>query len=153
VPPTRYLFNNSCLDILAIAAEMLRGEIAYRKGDLNRAFAHLERAVDLDDHLPYDEPWGWMQPTRHALGALLLEQDRTAEAAAVYRSDLGFDDTLRRACQYPDNVWSLHGYHECLKRLGKESEAQLIKQRLDIAAARADVPIKASCFCCQAAAE
>ena len=31
VPPSRYLFNNTCLDILAIAAEMLRGEIAYRK--------------------------------------------------------------------------------------------------------------------------
>ncbi len=76
VPDTRYLFNNTCLDILAVAAEMLDGEIAYRSGDFDEAFAHLRRAVELDDNLPYDEPWGWMQPARHALGALLLEQGR-----------------------------------------------------------------------------
>ena len=94
VPDTRYLFNNTCLDILAVAAEMLDGEIAYRSGDFDEAFAHLRRAVELDDNLPYDEPWGWMQPTRHALGALLLEQGRVEEAEAVYRADLGLDDTL-----------------------------------------------------------
>lgn len=38
------------------------------------AFDNLRRAVDLCDQLNYDEPWGWMQPPRHALGALLLEQ-------------------------------------------------------------------------------
>jgi tetratricopeptide (TPR) repeat protein len=147
VPPTRYLFNNTCLDILAIAAEMMKGEIAYRKGRYPEAFAHLRKSVELDDNLPYDEPWGWMQPTRHALGALLLEQGKVEEAEAIYRADLGFDDTLRRACQHPDNVWSLHGFHECLVKRGKTAEATLIKSRLDIALARADVPIKASCFC------
>jgi tetratricopeptide (TPR) repeat protein len=147
VPPTRYLFNNTCLDILAIAAEMMKGEIAYRKGRHAEAFAHLRKSVELDDNLPYDEPWGWMQPTRHALGALLLEQGEVSEAEAIYRADLGLDSTLRRACQHPDNVWSLHGFHECLAKLGKTAEAALIKPRLDIALARADVPVKASCFC------
>ena len=61
-----------------------------------------------------------MQPARHAYGALLLEQGRVEEAEAVYRADLGLDDTLARACQHPGNVWSLHGYHECLTRLGKQ---------------------------------
>ena len=89
MPETRYLFNNTCLDILAVAAEMLDGEVEYRKGDFDAAFAHLRRSVELDDNLPYDEPWGWMQPTRHALGALLLEQGRVEEAEAVYRADLG----------------------------------------------------------------
>ncbi|WP_119392237.1 tetratricopeptide repeat protein [Taklimakanibacter lacteus] len=147
VPPTRYLFNNTCLDILAIAAEMMKGEIAYRQGRHDEAFAHLRRSVELDDNLPYDEPWGWMQPTRHALGALLLEQGKVAEAEAVYRADLGLDHTLRRACQHPNNVWSLHGFHECLVKLGKSDEAVIIKKSLDIAVARADVPVKASCFC------
>lgn len=147
VPPTRYVFNNTCLDILAIAGEMLNGEVEYRKGNVDVAFAHLRRSVELDDSLPYDEPWGWMQPTRHALGALLLEQGRVEEAEAVYRADLGLDGALSRACQHPDNVWSLHGLHECLRRLGKATEAALLKQRLDLAAARADVPIRSSCFC------
>jgi tetratricopeptide (TPR) repeat protein len=147
VPPSRYLFNNTALDILAIAAEMMKGEIAYRKGRHDEAFALLRRSVMLDDNLPYDEPWGWMQPTRHALGALLLEQGHVAEAEAVYRSDLGLDGKLSRACQHPDNLWSLHGLHECLVRRGEQVEAPLIKQRLDLAIARAEVPIKASCFC------
>ena len=147
VPESRYVFNNRCVDILAVAQAMMRGEIEYRRGRLDAAFEHLRAAVELDDHLPYDEPWGWMQPTRHALAALLLEQDRVEEAAAVYRADLGYDDTLSRACQHPDNVWSLHGYHECLERLGRREEATIIKQRLDLATARTDVPVTASCFC------
>jgi tetratricopeptide (TPR) repeat protein len=147
VPETRYLFNNTCLDILAVAAEMLDGELAYRKGDVEGAFAHLRRSVELDDNLPYDEPWGWMQPTRHALGALLLEQGRVEDAEAVYRADLGFDETLSRPCRHPDNVWSLHGYHECLTLLGKDAEAAAVKSRLDAALAEATVRIEASCFC------
>ena len=147
VPESRSVFNNQCLDILAIAREMMRGEIEYRRGRFDTAFGHLRAAVELDDNLPYDEPWGWMQPTRHALAALLLEQDRVEEAAAVYRADLGYDDTLSRPCQHPDNVWSLHGYHECLQRLGRIQEAAIVKQRLGLALARTDVPITASCFC------
>jgi tetratricopeptide (TPR) repeat protein len=147
VPETRMLFNNTCIDILNIAEEMLEGELSYRQGEHDIAFAHLRRSVELDDTIPYDEPWAWMQPARHALGALLLEQGRTEEAKAVYRADLGLDDTLSRASQHPDNVWALHGLHECLMARGESVEAGLIKQRLDIANARADVPINASCFC------
>ncbi len=147
VPDTRKQFHNSCLSILEVAEQMLLGELEYRKGNHDAAFAHLWRSVELDDNLEYDEPWAWMQPTRHALGALLLEQGRVAQAEAVYRADLGLDGRLRRACQHPDNVWSLHGLHECLVRRGDTVEAPLIRQRLDLAAARADVPITASCYC------
>ncbi len=147
VPSSRTVFNNTTEDILQIAAAMLDGELEYRRGHHEPAFAHLRRAVQLDDGLPYDEPWGWMQPARHALGALLLEQDRVAEAEAVYRGDLGLDRTLPRPCQHPGNVWSLVGYHECLVRLGKHEQAGIIEQQLAIAAAYADVPIHSSCFC------
>ena len=92
-----------------------------------------------------------MQPTRHALGALLLEQGQTEEAEAVYRADLGLDATLSRACQHPGNVWSLHGLHECLTRRGEAAEAAHIKLQLDKAVARSEVPIKASCYCRQKA--
>ncbi|TCR26727.1 hypothetical protein EV578_101677 [Streptomyces sp. BK205] len=147
VPETRMLFNNTCADILAIASAMLDGELAYRKGEFDTAFAALARSIDLDDNLPYDEPWGWMQPTRHAYGALLLEQGRVAEAEAVYRADLGLDDTLPRPLQHPGNVWALHGLHECLTRTGKNAEAQLVAHQLRTTTALADVPIEASCFC------
>jgi tetratricopeptide (TPR) repeat protein len=147
VPASRTVFNNTCQDILQVAGAMLDGELEYRRGRYDAAFAALRRSIDLDDGLPYDEPWGWMQPARHAYGALLLEQGRVEEAEAVYRADLGLDGTLARACQHPGNVWSLHGYHECLTRLGKHELAGIIGQQLRIAAARADVPVTASCYC------
>ncbi|WGS00962.1 hypothetical protein MTX26_09130 [Bradyrhizobium sp. ISRA443] len=147
VPEGRLVHNNKVSNLLNVADAMLNGELEYRKGNYDIAFAHLRGSVELSDALPYDEPWGWMQPPRHALGALLLEQGRIEEAEAVYRSDLGLDGKLSRACQHPDNLWSLHGLHECLARRGEKVESALIKQRLDLAQARAEIPIKASCFC------
>ena len=151
VPETRLLHNNRVVDLLEIAREMLRGEIEYRKGNFDIAFAHLRRSVELDDTLPYDEPWGWMQPTRHALGALLFEQGHVAEAEAVYREDLGLGGRLSRASIHPDNVWSLKGLHDCLKARQEDIEITQVKQRLDLALARADRAVGASCFCAQAA--
>ena len=183
VKPSRTLFNNASLDILAIAREMLKGEIEYRKNNVDPAFEHLRKAIDLEDHLSYDEPWGWstscpsfsfpifpvshlrnvpslphcntrskintrkVQPTRHALGALSLEQGAIAEAVQIYKADLGLDDTLQTAQRHLNNVWSLHGYHECLVKLGKEEEARDIKARLDEALKGADVEVGSSCFC------
>lgn len=147
VPTSRTVFNNTCRDILAIANAMMDGELEYRRGNVELGLEHLRRAIQLDDALPYDEPWGWMQPTRHAYGALLMEQGRVEEALAVYMADLGFDDTLPRAQQHRNNVWALHGFHECLTRLGRESEARIIRPQLQLALAVADVPVKSSCFC------
>jgi tetratricopeptide (TPR) repeat protein len=147
VPETRLVHNNTVTSLLGVAEAMLTGEFEYRRRNYDVAFGHLRRAVALNDGLLYDEPWGWMQPTRHALGALLLEQGQVAEAEAVYRADLGFDGKLNRSCQHPDNVWSLHGLHECLVRRGDKIETPLIKSRLDLALARAEVPIQSSCFC------
>jgi tetratricopeptide (TPR) repeat protein len=147
VPRSRYLFNNRALDILAIAVAMLDGEIAYRRAEFDRAWASLRRAIELDDTLPYDEPWGWMQPTRHAYGALLLEQGEVEAAARVYAADLGLDATLPRACRHPNNVWSLRGYQECLVALGRAEDADALAPQMERAVAGADVTILSSCFC------
>ena len=93
-----------------------------------------------------------MQPVRHALGALLLEQDRVEEALAVYQADLGYDASVSRPRQHLDNVWSLAGYTECLERtnqpdLANPDLANIARQRLALAQARADTDIQSSCFC------
>lgn len=147
VPSTRMLFNNSCLDILAVADKMLDGELEYRRGAYDSAYKKLRHSIALVDALPYDEPWGWMQPPRHAYGALLLEQGHVEEAIAVYSADLGIDETLPRPLRHLNNVWALHGLHECLLRLGRTSEAATLKSQLTLALATADVPIKSSCYC------
>lgn len=147
VPETRRVVNNLARDVLMVAEQMMLGELEYHKGNHEAAFAHLRESIHRDDNLDYDEPWGWMQPTRHALGALLLEQGQVAEAEAIYRADLGLDPTLSRACQHPANVWSLRGLKECLERRNETLELNHIKRAFDLAAARSEVPVEVSCFC------
>ena len=153
MPEDRRLHNVLCLEQLAVAEAMLEGEIEYRKGNYDVAYQRLRDAVALEDALPYDEPWGWMQPVRHALGALLLEQGHVESAEETYREDLGLGGSLNRAQIHPDNVWSLRGLHDCLKarRAEDSAEGRLITQKLAIAEARADGKVGASCFCAQAA--
>jgi hypothetical protein len=146
----RILHNNSVQSLLAVDGVMARGEIAYRQGKYDEAFTLLRKAVDMQDNLNYDEPWGKMQPIRHALGGLLLEQGRIDEAEKVFRKDLEF---------HPKNPWALRGLIDCLKKKMTEDcckamaseeivtlENQLETQRQS---EYADFEIKASCACCQ----
>ena len=130
--------NNLASEVIDIARTMAEGELAYREGDATRAFVLLRQAVELEDRLSYDEPPGWMQPVRHALGALLLADNRVAEAEAVYRAD------LRR---HPRNAWSLLGLQQALLGQGKTVEAELLAPQVQQAWARADVKPVASCYC------
>lgn len=140
----RYLFNNIMHDpekhcgILDVAEAVLNGEIEYHKRNFEDAFKYLHLAVERDTNLPYDEPWGWMTPARHVLGALLLEQGETVAAEAVYREDLK---------QYKDNLWSLLGLYQALKQQEKLEEAELLYALFQKANIHADIKIGASCLC------
>lgn len=147
VPESRMEYPNKITDILKVGEAMLNGELEYRKGNIEEGFEHLERSIYLSDNLTYAEPWGWMQPPRHALAALKLEQGFTEEAARIYAADLGFNNDLPRAHQHPNNVWALHGFHECLVQLGRKEEAGIVGQQLRLALAVADISIESSCFC------
>ncbi|KAL6230256.1 hypothetical protein BDW75DRAFT_76860 [Aspergillus navahoensis] len=147
VPASRRAYNSKALETLAVASAMLDGEIAYREQMYKDAWRYLRRSIKLDDRLPYSEPWAWMQPSRHAYAALLLEQGYVGDAAAEYRADLGLDTTLIRPRRHPRNVWALTGYKECLMRMGNLQEAREIEKVLREALKGADVPIRASCFC------
>lgn len=138
VPSDWMLGNNPLPTVLAIGDAFLDGEVEFRRGDHERAFAALRLAVERDDALRYDEPWGWMMPARHGLGALLLEAGRVEEAEAVYRRDLE---------RHLENGWSLRGLAECLQRRGAESEAAAVTARFETAWQNASAPIEASCFC------
>jgi tetratricopeptide (TPR) repeat protein len=83
VPESYYIGNSTARVVLEVARPMAEGELEYRRGNYERAFELLREAVRRDDGLRYDEPRGWMQPVRHSLGALLLEQGRVEEAEAT----------------------------------------------------------------------
>jgi tetratricopeptide (TPR) repeat protein len=130
--------NNLAADVLAIASTMAVGEVAFRKGEPDEAFRKLREAVGMEEKLSYDEPPGWMQPVRHALGALLLADGRHAEAEAVYRADL---------VRHPHNAWSLLGLQQALGLQGNTEAADAMKQQVETAWANADVRPVASCYC------
>jgi hypothetical protein len=92
--------NNTASEVIAVARKMAEGELAFKEGKTDEAFQLLRQAVALEEALKYDEPPGWMQPVRHALGALLLAEGRADEAEEVYRADLA---------RHPENAWSLLG--------------------------------------------
>jgi tetratricopeptide (TPR) repeat protein len=147
IPGDRKFFNNPALQTLGVGEKMLLGELAYHQGDYEQAFEHLRDSVARCDQLHYSEPWPWMHPPRHALGALLLAQGHYHEAESVYRADLGLSNEVPRCAQHKNNVWALHGLLECLKQRNESRESVEIQHNLDAAMAHADVNITSSCCC------
>ncbi len=134
---TRIWETNTMAQILAIAREVLAGEIAMEDCQPEVAVGHLEAAVILEDGLTYVEPSDWYVPVRHNLGMALLAVDRPAEAEAVYRKDLEI---------YPDNGWSLLGLEQSLSAQGKAADAERVRDRFQQVWAGADIEIQTSRF-------
>ena len=126
---------NTMASVLRIAPESLAAEIAAARKDYDRAIAHLERAVRLEDGLVYTEPTEWVYPTRHELGAILLAAGRPAEAETVYWEDLK---------RHPENGWALRGLADALQAQKRTDDAALVQQRFRTAWARSEVPLLAS---------
>lgn len=117
---TRLWEINTMAQILAIAREVLSGEVALARGDSDEAIRHLQTAVAREDALTYVEPSDWYVPARHNLGAALLALGRAPEAEAVYRKDLEV---------YPGNGWSLAGLAQSLRTQGKTAEAEQARRQ------------------------
>lgn len=113
---------NNASSIVAIAYEVLSGELAAKRRRADEAARHFTAAVALEDGLTYMEPPDWPIPVRELQGAALLEVGRARQAEAAFRDDLK---------KFPDNGWSLSGLHASLDRQGRASEAAAVKARLD----------------------
>ena len=134
-----FIGNNAAKVVLTMARHMAAGELAYRRGNRDEAFNELRAAVKMEDELVYDEPPGWMQPVRHALGALLLGDNRFSDAEAVFREDLQ---------RHPHNGWALLGLEQALRGLGeREQELAQVAAAREKAWAASDVTPPSSCYC------
>ncbi len=121
--------------ILKIADELVQGEIAMARRNLESAIRHFKAAVATQDELPYHEPPFWYYPTRQSLGEALLAAEDGAAAESVYRRDLE---------DYPRNGWSMFGLGQSLEMQGKAAEASAAKAKFDQAWSLADVTLTAS---------
>jgi tetratricopeptide (TPR) repeat protein len=124
--------NNTTRHILQVGEQILAGEIAAADKDFDSAVAHLRKAVELEDAMRYEEPQLWYYPTRQALGAVLLEAGKPAEAEAIFRADLK---------RYPDNGWSLFGLQQSLEAQKKTAQAREAARRFKEVWKHADVKL------------
>lgn len=121
--------------LLNIADALLAGEIALAENELDAAVSHFQKAVGLQDTLPYTEPPFWYYPTRQSLGAAQLRAGKFEDAEATYRADLA---------AMPRNGWSMFGLTEALKKQGRLQEAEAVQAKFDIAWSNADIVLTGS---------
>lgn len=124
---------NGAAKLLQIAAALLAGEIAAAAGSYDAAIGLLELAVRLQDGLLYMEPPDWFMPSRHYLGAVLLEAGYPGEAETVYWADLR---------KNPGNGFALYGVLLAQREQGKVTVA--IEERFDQAWSDADHQLTSS---------
>ena len=128
---------NSGAALLAVAVQVVRGEIAAARGQHEAAIDALRKSVRREADLTYDEPPPWHLPVRHVLGAVLLEADLPAEAERVYEEALD---------RFPENGYALYGLTEALERQDRDEEARRVRKRFRNAWRTADVELPASRF-------
>jgi len=133
------LGNNTCEAMLDIVTPMIEGEVLVAEGKIDGGIEQLRAAIKNEDALKYDEPPGWLIPVRQSLGAVLMKQQRFAEAEKVYRDDLA---------RLPDNGWSLLGLAESLRKQKKNAdEVAQTQAKFKKVWAKADLTITTSCLC------
>lgn len=128
---------NLAAPLFRIAQLRAEARIALARGDRPGAVAALREAVKVEDTLSYNEPSDAFFPSRHLLGAALLDSGAAAQAEAVFREDLAPQ-------RNPRNGWALLGLAQALRAQGKDARAA----EKDFAAAwvRADVKLSAPAF-------
>ncbi len=115
--------------IVAVARHSLAGEVAARQRKWGEAEKHFRAAMAIEDSFTYMEPPWWIEPVRHALGALLLEARNPKAAEQLYREDLA---------RFPMNIWGLVGLEQSLAAQGKSDPGV----RADLAKARSSIDAK-----------
>jgi len=124
---------NDATALLSIPRQLLLGELAIARGEVDEGVRLLNAAVAAEDALRYDEPSDWHFPARHLVGATLLRLERNTEAEALLRADLQ---------RNPENGWALAGLQAALARQGKKGEAAAVAARLAKAWGDADLGLE-----------
>lgn len=123
--------------ILAVAESWLAGKVAGARGDTQGMVQHLERAVALEDELPYMEPSYWPVPVRPTFGAALLQAGDAKRAEQVFRDDLQ---------RQPRNGWGLFGLEKALRAQGRNEAADEVARQFEQSWKRADTQLALAWF-------
>lgn len=127
---------NSGQMVLDLAAKVLEARIAEAEKSPD-AIALWQAAVSMEDQLAYNEPADWFYPTRHYLGAALLDAGEPNEAIAVYEADLA---------KHPRNGWALFGLWQAQVAAKQAAKAKQTKLEFEEAWHRADIELTRSAY-------
>jgi tetratricopeptide (TPR) repeat protein len=136
VPEDQLAGLNTGRSVVELAAKVVEARAADSEQRAD-AVALWQEAVALEDKLSYSEPSDWFYPTRHYLGAALLDRGQAREAEAVYRADLE---------RNPKNGWALYGVYRALDAQKKKSAALRAEQEFKAAWKDADIAITRSAY-------
>lgn len=126
---------NSAGLLVQIAYEVSMGELEAKRKNYDLAISHLQRSVELEGQLRYDEPPTWFYPCRQNLGAVLIEAGRYNEAQVVYEENLS---------KIPNNGWGLFGLQNALLMQGRNEEAAEVEKQFNEAWKYSDFQLTAS---------
>jgi tetratricopeptide (TPR) repeat protein len=127
---------NAGQTVLELAAKVLEARIAQAENSPD-TIVLWKAAVELEDRLAYNEPADWFYPTRHYLGAALLDAKQFKEAIAVYEADL---------VKHPRNGWALFGLWQAQLGAKQDAKAKQTKAKFDQAWTRADIALTRTAF-------
>jgi tetratricopeptide (TPR) repeat protein len=130
---SHFLINNKSSDILAFAAATLDAQLAWARGEQDKAIQAWRRAVELESTIQYDEPPAWFYPVRQSLAAALLRNGQAKAAEAVFREAID----LR-----PRDGRLLFGLWQSLLAQKRDNEAALVEQQFNTAWKDATVQLR-----------
>jgi tetratricopeptide (TPR) repeat protein len=132
-----YFSFNPASKIVQIPLHLLKGEVLLKQNMIADGLVELQKAVDAEDELRYNEPPDWKIPTRQFLGAALHDAGKFTDAEKIFNDDLK---------KNPLNGWSLKGLMLTQKKLGKKIEAANTAKLLGKAFRNSTVEITSSRF-------
>ncbi len=132
-----YFSFNPASQIVKIPLNILRGELLLKQNKVEEGLSALREAIKSEEDLRYNEPPDWKIPSRHFLGAALVNAGKFDEAEKIYLEDLK---------KNPENGWSLSGLIQCQSKLGKKSEMAVTAKRFAKAWKNSDIALTASIF-------
>jgi tetratricopeptide (TPR) repeat protein len=118
--------------VAAVAGEVMSARIAAAKKDGRARIEALERAVKIEDGIPYMEPSFWYYPTRQSLAVAYLQAGRLDDAEKTFREDLNYTNR---------NGWSLFGLAETLRAKGQHDAARSVDAEFAVAWKSADTKL------------
>lgn len=131
IPPHATYGYNKAATVIQLAELMLLAKIAEAQDNNQKAIELLSQAVDVQDHMNYNEPPDWFFPLRESLGSLLLKASHHAKAEEVFRKDLE---------HHPRNGRALYGLWQSLLKQGKHSDSYWVEQEFRLAWQYSDSP-------------